>query len=318
MKLKNLNLLFLLTFSLQAFSAQLELPKTKAERKALEKKLSAEHNAEFVKKVALGEIKFDKETLFAFDLHDVIAKYDIPKMVLKSSFIATSIGTTLYFANQYLQQNAFISAYKMAFVYFILYSLKNLSTFKTIYSSLKEGRGTGAQEIHEAVCKNNNSWWNPIDFIWRKMFEQGIWIADTLKPMQGTIEIITQLKQKGYKVCILSNIEPKLLDGFKNKFPDFKDVPAFIITPGDDWIKKPNPEFYKKFVMWAEFGECRTKKENIIFFDDRWKNVKAAQECGIKSYVFSDATDLYNLFPYKQFELMAPAIFTKWQHKELE
>jgi HAD superfamily hydrolase (TIGR01509 family) len=64
----------------------------------------------------------------------------------------------------------------------------------------------------------------------------------------------------------------------------------FLATPDDNYLKKPHPQFYKKFLKWVNDKDINPK--NLIFIDDRIENVIVANECGIPSIVYTDINEL--------------------------
>ena len=54
-------------------------------------------------------------------------------------------------------------------------------------------------------------------------------------------------------------------------------------------VKNPNPDIYNFLI-----NRYNLKKDECIFFDDRQKNVDAANEVGIKSILFKTIDDIKN------------------------
>ncbi len=104
------------------------------------------------------------------------------------------------------------------------------------------------------------------------------------KPIEGTIRIIEQLKQRGFKIYLLSNIGDQVLKNMMQKFPDifsnFHDF--FYCSPEYGYIRKPNPKYYQFFLK-----KFNLKPENVIFVDDLLKNIDAADRIGIYGILFN-------------------------------
>ncbi len=102
-------------------------------------------------------------------------------------------------------------------------------------------------------------------------------------PIEGTIEIIQKLKNRGFKIYLLSNIGDQVLKNMMTKFPDifsnFHDL--FFCSPEYDYIRKPNPRFYQFF-----FEKFNLKAEQVIFVDDLVKNISAADRLGMYGILF--------------------------------
>lgn len=57
----------------------------------------------------------------------------------------------------------------------------------------------------------------------------------------------------------------------------------------EEHMVKPNKEFYEKLI-----NKYNLNKEETIFFDDKEKNIIAANEIGIKAIQFKNIKDIYD------------------------
>jgi putative hydrolase of the HAD superfamily len=99
---------------------------------------------------------------------------------------------------------------------------------------------------------------------------------------QEQIDLITELSALGLRQACMSNVDevhwekiagmPNITKIFERKFLSFKEM-----------LVKPEKA---AFVRMCEILECNP--EGLIFIDDRIRNVKAAQQFGITSILFSD------------------------------
>ncbi len=104
--------------------------------------------------------------------------------------------------------------------------------------------------------------------------------------MQDNFDYIMSLKVKGYKLFILSNITEDSYY-YINDLIDFeKSFDGGIYSYHENMVK-PNHDIYNLVI--DRYG---LKKEETVFFDDREKNVIAANEVGIRSYVFKNINDI--------------------------
>lgn len=94
-------------------------------------------------------------------------------------------------------------------------------------------------------------------------------------------ELIPRLKEKGYKLYILSNYSSELFSKHTKDVPFLKKMDGVLVSYMIHKAK-PNPEIYQYLIDTYELnpGEC-------LFFDDREENVKAAQELGIDAVTVS-------------------------------
>lgn len=117
----------------------------------------------------------------------------------------------------------------------------------------------------------------------------GRW-SDMLKaPIPATVEILKKLKESGkYKIYALTNWHAGLFDIALTRYGFLHWFDGRVVS-GEEMTRKPFPEFYHRLLTRYE-----VKPEDAIFIDDNSRNVKAAEELGIKSIHFTGAADLEN------------------------
>ncbi len=98
-----------------------------------------------------------------------------------------------------------------------------------------------------------------------------------LTPIEENVEIAGILKQKGFKLYVLSNFSENNFKMVYEKYDFFKLFDGMIIS-SDVKAIKPEREIYLKLI----------KRYNLIpqeslFIDDKWENIKTAQEFGFKT-----------------------------------
>lgn len=108
-------------------------------------------------------------------------------------------------------------------------------------------------------------------------------ISEELKYKKYSKEIVTELKERGYKL-VLATLTPKYAidiynDVNKNLINDFKiyDIFDLVLTYEDVKEKKPNPEIYLKAVE-----KMNVSKEQCLIVEDSLEGVKAANSAGIE------------------------------------
>lgn len=104
------------------------------------------------------------------------------------------------------------------------------------------------------------------------------WI-DLTEPWSGMERLVTELKEQGYGVYLLSNVSGYFHE-FKHKIPAVSHMDGLFIS-ADYRMLKPYPEIYKKFlsVFSLEPAEC-------LFIDDLPINIYGAARAGIEGIVF--------------------------------
>ena len=93
---------------------------------------------------------------------------------------------------------------------------------------------------------------------------------------ENTNYIIDMLKEKGYKVYLLSNLIEYAYLGFKDLF----DVNKFdkVYLSYELHLLKPDKKLYSYVI-----NDINTDPKNIYFFDDNKLNVTSAKKCGINA-----------------------------------
>ena len=92
-----------------------------------------------------------------------------------------------------------------------------------------------------------------------------------------TVEIINDLKNKGYKIGILSNL--RLMDYKRYKQQIEKINFDYIFLSYEMKCIKPSSDIYLQVI---DALDCEA--DNIIFFDDNQRNVNGAKQLGINAY----------------------------------
>ncbi len=92
--------------------------------------------------------------------------------------------------------------------------------------------------------------------------------------------MIQQLKQKGYKVYLLSNYPLGMYQVHWHTFSFFKEVDGYIVS-AQECMKKPDERIYRLLC-----DRYQIKAEECLFVDDRQVNVDAAISVGMESVLF--------------------------------
>jgi HAD superfamily hydrolase (TIGR01509 family) len=120
-----------------------------------------------------------------------------------------------------------------------------------------------------------------------------------IKP--GVIQFLTELKDKGMKMAVVSSAYSSSVNYIINSL-NLRHYFDFILT-GDDIIKKkPDPECYL-----LALDKLALSKEQVIVFEDTESGLKAAYKAGLKSLVIRHSYNQSHDFSsavseYKSFE----------------
>lgn len=104
--------------------------------------------------------------------------------------------------------------------------------------------------------------------------------------MKDNFEYIKSLKDRGYKLYILSNITEDSYN-YINDLISFDSIFDGGIYSYQEHMVKPNHDIYNLII-----DRYNLLKEETVFFDDREKNVIAANEVGINACVFRSIEDI--------------------------
>ena len=122
-----------------------------------------------------------------------------------------------------------------------------------------------------------DEFWSQVDLT--SKFEDEFLSLHSLNP--GITELLSHAKDSGISVWCLSNDVGRWSDKLRKKLDIEKFLDGSIIS-GDVGIRKPDKEIYE--ILIHSIG-CNV--ENILFVDDREKNVIASREVGIETILFN-------------------------------
>ena len=105
------------------------------------------------------------------------------------------------------------------------------------------------------------------------------WI-DILTPIEGTVKILRELKEKGYKLYLLSNFHCLAFETVYSKYDFFKHFDGGIISYKENLLK-PESEIYYRLL-----DTYNLNAEESLFIDDTLVNVEAASRIGIRTVHF--------------------------------
>jgi len=110
-------------------------------------------------------------------------------------------------------------------------------------------------------------------------FENRMW----LRVNPGTLKLAHDIRSYGIGTAILSNMPPDLLRELRQRF-DWLSGFEVQIWSCERGIVKPAPAIYRLCMK-----QLNCEPQRVLFFDDRPRNVEAAQTLGMEAYVFESA-----------------------------
>ena len=108
---------------------------------------------------------------------------------------------------------------------------------------------------------------------------------EPIVPIEGTAEVVRQLKARGYTLYLLSNAGVRQ-HSYWNDIPGSECFSGTVIS-ADLHLLKPEAAIYQ-----ALFDKFDLTPANCIFVDDLPLNVEAAQNAGMQGIVFFNACQL--------------------------
>lgn len=125
---------------------------------------------------------------------------------------------------------------------------------------------------------------------WKEHIEAyyGRWEEMLGGPIEETVAIFKELKEtRRYKFYALTNWSAELFPIALQRY-DFLHWFDGRVVSGEEKMRKPFPEFYQVLLK-----RYNLQPNEALFIDDNLRNVKAAEELGIKSIRFSSAAQLH-------------------------
>lgn len=109
--------------------------------------------------------------------------------------------------------------------------------------------------------------------------EHMLYAISLQEEVEPTVRLIKELKQRGYRLYVLSNMSKEYID-YLRKLPVFEYFDEQVVSC-EVHLGKPNLKFYQHLL-----DHCNLNPDETIFIDDRKDNVEAAAELGITPFHF--------------------------------
>ena len=124
-------------------------------------------------------------------------------------------------------------------------------------------------------------------------------IRENFVEVEGTRDIVIELRKLGYKLAILSNHSKEWIDHCEEKF-NFHELFDTRVYSYEVGASKPDPRTYE-----AVLAQLKTTADKCLFIDDSEINIGAAQALGFHTILFTNAkelnADLKELLPEREF-----------------
>lgn len=116
-------------------------------------------------------------------------------------------------------------------------------------------------------------------------------VASYLYPNLRTLEWMKELKSKGYKIGILTNMCREFAEKFRQYFPEFIAQADAIVISGEERMYKPQRRIYE---LLAE--RIGLKAEDLVFIDDVEGNCEGARAAGWQAIRFESNQQVEAIF----------------------
>ena len=145
----------------------------------------------------------------------------------------------------------------------------------------KQDAGRPLKEATEELVSKHPEWKEYIEAYYGK------WEEMLGGPIQETVEIFKQLKEsREYKIYALTNWSAELFPIALERYHFLHWFDGRVVS-GEEKMRKPFPEFYQLIL-----NRFQLKPEQTLFIDDNLRNIKAAEEIGLKTIVFESPQQL--------------------------
>ncbi len=108
----------------------------------------------------------------------------------------------------------------------------------------------------------------------------------------ATVNLVKELKNKGYKLFIISNMTRHFIDK-EHLFPVLGLFDGIVYSAPLKMLK-PQPEIYKYLI-----DKYSLSPSECVFIDDLMENLETAEKLGMKTFLFNDNLMLLRNFIYE-------------------
>jgi len=116
---------------------------------------------------------------------------------------------------------------------------------------------------------------------------------EILTPIEETVEILKEVKARGYNTFVLSNFHLLAYEDVIKRCDFFKYFDGGIISYKENLLK-PESEIYEKLILKYDINPGET-----IFIDDTKVNLEGAEKLGLETILFTNSIELReNLIEY--------------------
>lgn len=104
--------------------------------------------------------------------------------------------------------------------------------------------------------------------------------------IDGAVDVLADLKARGVRCLVLSNMEPATFAARLDRFPFMNWFDGYVIS-GLEGVAKPDPRIFQLLLR-----RYRLAPEATVFIDDSPANVRAARGQGMAAVRYTSASEL--------------------------
>ena len=102
----------------------------------------------------------------------------------------------------------------------------------------------------------------------------------------GTVEILRELKARGYRIFGLTNWPAQTFAIAQRRFDFIKEFDGIVVS-GQEKLVKPDPQIYARLLE-----RYNLRAPNCLFIDDNQANISKAADLGFETVLFTSPDDL--------------------------
>lgn len=114
------------------------------------------------------------------------------------------------------------------------------------------------------------------------------WFSAEVKANEELVEIARKLKNKGYKLIIMSNNFRERAEYYAKTFKFMGELFEKVYYSWQTGFVKPDARAFQQI-----FTDFNLQPSDCIYFDDSDKNIQLAESLGIESYIFDENATEY-------------------------
>jgi putative hydrolase of the HAD superfamily len=113
----------------------------------------------------------------------------------------------------------------------------------------------------------------------------GEYMQAEIKKDEDMLSFVKSLRKKGMR-CYLATNQDKDVISFMEKELGLGNLLDGIFCSSRMKVKKPSNDFFERIFSFLKKTDPALEKKDVLFFDDSKKNVKAAEDFGIRAFLF--------------------------------